>query len=118
MSVQKIDPKLAAIPERSAVSHQGCHLVELVPAASCCRKTMQGNNPANADLIRASVQLPHDGLPSLKGSSAQQWEQKLLGELLDLISSDQVLLARKLIGDASMHAHGPWLRDQGGKTDG
>ena len=47
-----------------------------------------------------------------------QREEQLLGELLDLISSDQLALARKVMGTQSfMRARGRKLRDQEGRGE-
>ena len=79
---------------------------------------MQGIDRGDAGLSRASVQMALDSLQARKGSRAVQQEEQLLGELLDLISSDQLALARKVMGtQAFMRARGRKLRDQEGRED-
>lgn len=64
------------------------------------------------------MQLALDSVQTIKGSSAVQQEEQLLGELLDLISSDQLALARKVMGtQAFMRARGRKLRDQQGRGE-
>jgi Ca-activated chloride channel family protein len=83
------------------------------------REAMEGIDQGDAGMSRTSVQMALDSLQTLKGSSAVQREEQLLGELLDLISSDQLALARKVMGTQSfMRARGRKLRDQEGQADG
>ena len=67
----------------------------------------------------ASVQLALSSLEQVKGSGEVQQEQQLLGELLELISSEKLAIARKVMGtQAYMRARGRKVRDQEGRSDG
>ena len=102
--------------EALPVDEQVRHAVLLLQAARRRQEAMQGIDRGDAGLSQASVQLALDSLQTLKGSSAVQQEQQLLGELLDLISSDQLALALKVMGTQTfMRARGRKLRDQEGR---
>lgn len=102
--------------EALPVDEQVRHAVLLQQAARRRQEAMQGIDRGDAGLSRASVRLALDSLQTLKGSSAVQQEEQLLSELLDLISSDQLALARKVMGtQAFMRARGRKLRDQEGR---
>jgi hypothetical protein len=87
-----------ALPLDEQVSEE----VLLQQAARRRREAMQGIDRGDAGLSRASV----------------QQEEQRLGELLKLISSDQLALARKVMGtQAFLRARGRKLCDQEGQED-
>ena len=72
----------------------------------------------DADGTQASVMAALSSLSQAPASPEIEREQQLLGELLDLISTDQLGIARKVMGSqAYMRARGRKLRDQQGRGE-
>jgi hypothetical protein len=67
---------------------------------------------------QAPIRAALESLQQLKGSADVEREKQLLGELLELLSTDQLNLARKVMGtQAFMRARGRKLRDSEGRDD-
>ena len=92
--------------------------VLLQQAARRRHEAMQSMDGGDEHASRRAVQRALDSLQAFKGNSAVQREEQLLGELLDLLSTNKLSLARKVMGSqAFMRARGRKLRDQEGRDD-
>jgi Ca-activated chloride channel family protein len=93
--------------------------VLLQQAARQRQEAMASIDRGDVQATTASVQLALSSLEQVKGSGEVQQEQQLLGELLELISSEKLAIARKVMGtQAYMRARGRKVRDQEGRSDG
>lgn len=93
--------------------------VLLQKAARQRRSAMQGIDNGDIETTRSSVQAALLSLADVKSNPDLEQERQLLGELLDLISTNKLSLARKVMGtQAFMRARGRKLRDQEGRSDG
>ena len=107
-------PAWDALPLEEAV----VSAVLLQQAARRRQEAMQSIDCGDEHASRMVVQRALDSVRSFKGNSAVQREEQLLGELLDLISTNKLSLARKVMGSqAFMRARGRKLRDQEGRDD-
>jgi hypothetical protein len=80
---------------------------------------MHGIDSGDIETTRSSVQAALFSLADAKSSPDVEQERELLGELLDLISTNKLSLARKVMGTQTfMRARGRKLRDQEGRGDG
>lgn len=79
---------------------------------------MQSIDRSDEHSSRMAVQRALDSLQSFKGSSEVQREEKLVAELLYLIPTNKLSLARKVMSTQSfMRARVLMLRDQKGRDD-
>jgi Ca-activated chloride channel family protein len=93
--------------------------VLLQAAARQRHSAMHGIDSGDIETTRSSVQAALFSLEDAKSSPDVEQERELLGELLDLISTNKLSLARKVMGtQAFMRARGRKLRDQEGRGDG
>jgi hypothetical protein len=93
--------------------------VLLQAAARQRHSAMHGIDSGDIETTRSSVQAALFSLADAKSSPDVEQERELLGELLDLISTNKLSLARKVMGtQAFMRARGRKLRDQEGRGDG
>ena len=92
----------------------------LLQAAARQRRTaMHGIDSGDIETTRGAVQAALLSLADAKNSPDVAQERELLGELLDLITSDKLSLARKVMGTQAFNrARGRKLRDQEGRSDG
>ena len=92
--------------------------VALQQAARQRRQAMQGIDRGDAAMGQAPIRAALESLQQLKGSADVEREKQLLSELLELLSTDQLNLARKVMGtQAFMRARGRKLRDSEGRDD-
>lgn len=82
------------------------------------RRAMEKLDQGDSEQMLDSVQAALQSLGQVKSSPEIDQERKLLGELLDLISTNKLSLARKVMGTQSfMRARGRKLRNQEGCDD-
>ena len=93
--------------------------VLLQRAARQRRTAMQGIDSGDIETTRGSVQAALFSLADAKNNPEVEQERELLGELLDLITTNKLSLARKVMGTQAFNrARGRKLRDQEGRSDG
>lgn len=96
--------------------------VLLQAAASQRRTAMHGidsGDSGDIETTRGAVQAALLSLADAKNSPDVAQERELLGELLDLITTNKLSLARKVMGTQAFNrARGRKLRDQEGRSDG
>ena len=92
----------------------------LLQAAARQRRTaMQGIDSGDIETTRGAVQAALISLADAKNSPDVAQERELLGELLDLITTNKLSLARKVMGTQAFNrARGRKLRDQECRSDG
>lgn len=82
------------------------------------RRAMEKLDQGDSEQMLDSVQAALQSLGQVQSSPEIDQERKLLGELLDLISTNKLSLARKVMGTQSfMRARGRKLRNQEGCDD-